>query len=167
MKIYVSEKRIILFILFSAFVYTFLYFPFFGWTVYSFSTSLCKLIVLVYVIANIEKVLNFEEFRIINLLACLYFFSVLISRILTGSFSTSILVNFFFQCSFFPFVELQKEKGHIGFLFRVFLFWLGICLFLNDVLMVILPGSFYGDGMSKNFFLGNKLGGPHHENSNG
>ena len=56
-----------------------------------------------------------------------------------------------------PFIELQRKKGHVYFLYKVFVLWYGIGLLLNDILMVIMPSRFYGDGYGRNFFLGNKF----------
>lgn len=157
MKIYVSENRIVLFTLCSAFVYTFLYFPFLGWRLYSASTMLSMLIVIVYVCMNIEMVLNFAEFRAVNLLACAYFASEAVSKLYNQQLSILTLISFVFQCTILPFIEIQRHKGHINFLYKVFLLWFGAGLLVSDVLMVIMPGRFFGDGISKNFFLGNKF----------
>lgn len=157
MKIYVSENRLVLFTVCSAFVYTFLYFPFGGWSFYSLSTIACMSIVVVYVLVNLETVLNLYEYRGVNLLACVYSFSVLLSKAYNDSFSLLVLVTFGFKCSLLPFVEMQRVKGHIRFLYKIFLLWFGISLAINDLLMVAMPGRFYGDGITKVFFLGNKF----------
>lgn len=157
MKIYISENRIILFTLCSAFVFSFLYFPFMGWRLYYSSLELCMTLVTLYVIMNLETVFNMTEYRTVNLLACAYSFSVFVSKIYNQEISLFVPVYFAFQCAFLPFVELQRKKGHVSFLYKVFLLWLGIGLLVNNILMVIMPARFYGDGMSRNFFLGNKF----------
>lgn len=157
MKLYLSENRIALFILTSAFVYTFLFFPILPWRVYSMSMMLCMLIVILYVLWNIDAVLRLRQYWHINLLAVVYFSTILISMAYNRQVSLLVLFTFLFRCAIFPFIELQRKKGHIGFLYKTILFWYGISLFLNDVLMVIMPGRFFGDGISRNFFLGNKF----------
>lgn len=157
MKIYFSEKRIVLFTLCSAFVYNFLYFPFIDWKLYSASTILCIALVTLYVIINIETVFNMKEYRAVNLLACAYFFSVIVSKHYNQELSPIVLAGFIFQCMLLPFIELQRKKGHINFLYKAFLLWYGIGLLFNDILMVIMPARFYGDGYTRNFFLGNKF----------
>lgn len=157
MNIYISENRVLLFILCSSFVYTFLYFPFLGWTLYSLSNILCMAAVAVYVLFNLETVLNLFDYRYINVLACIYSFYVFFSKAYNGEFSLLVLMTFIFRCSILPFIELQRERKHVNFLVKVFLFWYGISIFINDVLMILMPGRFYGDGISRFFFLGNKF----------
>lgn len=124
---------------------------------YTISTAMCMMIVILYVLWNIDTVLMLKQYYCINLLAVVYSFTVLISMAYNGQLSLLVFFTLLFHCSFFPFIQLQRMKGHIGFLYKTFLFWFGISLILNDVLMVIMPGRFYGDGMSKAFFLGNKF----------
>ena len=157
MKAYVSRNRAVLFVLNSAFIYTFLYFPFMGWSLYAFSTGACMLLVIWYVMTNLDAVLRMHRYSFMNGLACLYFFSSFLSRLLNGERSPLLFLFFLFRCAMFPFIELQRKKKHLFFFYKVLLLWYGISLFFNDVLMVLLPGGFYGDGLSKNFLLGNKF----------
>ena len=157
MKLYLSENRIVLFILSSAFIYMFLDFAFLNWRMYTIITAICIMIVILYVLWNLDTVLMLGQYRYINLLAVVYFSTYLISMIYNKQLSFLVFITFLFRCSMFPFIELQRKNGHIGFLYKTLLFWFGISLFLNDVLMVIMPGRFYGDGMSKLFLLGNKF----------
>ena len=121
------------------------------------SMMLSVAIVALYVIMNIETVLNMTEYRAVNLLACCYFFSVLVSKVYNQGLFPIDLAIFVFQCVLLPFVELQRKKGHISFLYKTFLAWFGISLLINDILMVIMPSRFYGDGIGMGFFLGNKF----------
>ena len=124
---------------------------------YTLSMAMCMTIVILYVLWNIDTVLMLEQYRYINLLAVVYFSTLLISLAYNRQLSLLAFITFLFRCAFFPFIELQRKNGHIGFLYKVLLFWFGISLFLNDVLMVIMPGRFYGDGISRYFLLGNKF----------
>lgn len=157
MKIYLSENRIVLLIISLAFVYTFLHFPFLGWNLYVLSSIFCMSIVITYTLANIDTVIMLKKYRYLNILLCVYYLSVLISRAVNGQLSVFAFATLTFNCFIFPFIELQREKGHINFLYRSFLVIYGICLVINDVLMVVFPGRFYGDGFSKNFLVGNKF----------
>ena len=157
MKIYLSENRIVLFIISLAYVYTFLYFPLLSWSFYVLSSIFCMSIVIAYTLANIDTVIMLKKYRYLNILACVYYLSVIISRVVNGQLSVFAFVTLTFGCFSFPFIELQRERGHINFLYRSFLVIYGICLFINDLLMVVFPGRFYGDGVSKNFLVGNKF----------
>lgn len=157
MKIYLSENRIVLSIISLAFVYTFLYFPLLGWNAYVLSSIFCMAIVITYTLTNIDTVIRLKKYWYLNILACVYYLSVLISRTVNGQLSVFAFVTLTFNCFIFPFIELQREKGHSNFLYKSFLVIYGICLVFNDILMVVFPGRFYGDGFSKNFLIGNKF----------
>lgn len=121
------------------------------------SSIFCMSIVIAYTLANIDTVIMLKKYRYLNILACVYYLSVIISRVVNGQLSVFAFVTLTFGCFSFPFIELQRERGHINFLYRSFLVIYGICLFINDLLMVVFPGRFYGDGVSKNFLVGNKF----------
>lgn len=156
MNIYLSRNRVLLFILCSAYFYSFISITILPWSLYLASTVFCTFLIVGYLLLNIDIILM-RRYRTVNLLALIYGISVLISVYMNGLMTNLALLEFILCISVFPFVEVQVEKGHVRFMCKVMLFWLCILLLANDVLMVIMPGRFYGDGISRNFLLGNKF----------
>ena len=156
MNIYLSGNRVLLFVLCSSYFYSFINISILPWSLYLFSIIFCALLIAVYLLLNIDIILM-KRYRAVNLLALIYSISALISVYLNGLMSSLALMEFIMRISVLPFVEVQVEKGHIRFLCKVMLFWLSFLLLANDALMVIMPGRFYGDGISKSFLLGNKF----------
>ena len=156
MKIYLSENRILLFLLCSIYTYIFISISELPWSMYVLSQILCAGFMVLYLMANLDIYLM-KKYRVINGLVLLYSILALVSVYLNGQFSIYQISTFALNNTILPFIEIQREKGHFYFLCKVMLFWLSLLILVNDVLMVIMPGRFYGDGLSKTFFLDNKF----------
>lgn len=156
MKIILSENRFLLFLLCSAYFYTFVSVSDLPWSVFLLSIASSAGLLTLYLMLNLDIILM-KRYRIVNLLALIYSMSVLISVYFNGMLSLYTLLIIILGLSVLPFVEVQKEKGHLLFLCKTMMFWLCIFLLLNDILMIIMPGRFFGDGVDKTFLLGNKF----------
>ena len=156
MNIYLSENRFLLFVLCSSFFYTFISIADLPWTLYLLSLMACAAVLYLYLILNLDIILM-RKYRMINVLALIYSVSTLISVYYNGEHSYYTFLTFALNLAIFPFIEIQHEKRHLLFFCKVIFFWLGIFLFANDTLMVIMPGRFYGDGIHKTFLMGNKF----------
>lgn len=156
MKIYLSAKRALLFTLCSAFTYVFIFLAKLSWSLYLASLVVCALLLSTYVACNIRIVLQ-RRYRLVNALSLLYAGSALASYLLTDKLAPNVMLLLLLNTTVLPFVEIQREKGHVQFLFKVMIFWLALLLIANDILMVIMPGQFYGDGLSRMFLLGGKF----------
>ena len=156
MRIYLSGKRIMLTLLCSLFTYTFLSISELPWSVYMLSLAFSVLLLGIYLLFNADIIL-LRRYRAVNILALVYCASIMISVYLNGQMSVYVLMVVILRIMIFPFIEIQREKGHLLFLCKIVLFWLCFFLFFSDVLMVIMPDRFYGDGISKTFLLGNKF----------
>lgn len=156
MNIYLSRNRVLLFVLCSTYFYSFISISVLPWSLFLASITFCTFLITGYLLLNIDIILM-RRYRTVNLLALIYAISVIISVFLNGQMTNLVLMESILSISVLPFVEVQVEKGHIRFLCKVMLLWLCLLLLLNDILMVIMPGRFYGDGISKNFLLGNKF----------
>lgn len=156
MTVYLSAKRILLFTLCSAFTFALVTIADLPWSIYLMVLSLSTLLLASYMVWNLDIVLQ-KKYLFVNTLSLVYAISTLASPALGGGVSPYSLSMFFLNISLLPFVEIQRDKGHLRFLYKVLAFWLLLFLVANDILMVIMPGRFYGDGISKTFLLGGKF----------
>jgi len=156
MKIYLSENRILLFLLCSMYTYIFISIAELPWSMYVLSLVMCAGFMVMYLAVNFDIYLM-KKYRLINGLVLIYSILALVSVCLNGQFSVHQIVVFALRNTILPFIEIQREKEHFYFLCKIMFFWLSLLIFANNVLMVIMPGRFYGDGMSKTFLLGNKF----------
>lgn len=156
MTVYLSAKRILLFVLCSEFTFALINIADIPWSLYLLNLSFSALLLTAYMLWNLDIILQ-KKYLLVNVLSLVYASSTLVSPILGGDLSPHLLSSYFLHISLLPFVEIQREKGHVRFLYKVLAFWLPLFLIANDILMVIMPGRFYGDGISKTFLLGGKF----------
>ncbi len=161
MRVSLSWKRVILFFLCSTFTFSSLSIAKLPWSLYIMIQIACAVVLVSYVLIN-SDILLMKRYRVLNLLALAYNVSTLVSVWMNGQLSLYTLVVFVQAVSILPFIEIQREKGHIYFFCKVELFWLAVFLLASDALMVLMPGSFYGDGISKTFLVGNKFETSYH-----
>lgn len=156
MRVYLSANRMVLSVLCCAYAFTFVSISDLPWSLYMLSLVFCTAALSLYTLCNLDIVLM-RRYRAVNVLSFVYASSALLSVYLNGQLTPYMLLVFLMRVSLLPFVEVQREKGHVLFLCKVMALLLLVLVMANDVLMVIMPGRFYGDGISKTFLLGNKF----------
>ena len=156
MRIYLSAKRVLLVMLCSALVFSLINISELSWSIYILSLMASTSLLSLYMLRNLDIVLM-RRYRLVNALSLIYAISALFSDYSTDNLTSLAMLMFLLRVSLLPFIEIQREKGHIRFFYKVMASWLVLLIVANDILMVIMPGRFYGDGISKTFLLGSKF----------